>query len=92
MDEREGSVYHRVLDDGRDLTVYPMIVGQGRLCIGPADSGYYDDAWCYPTAQLAIEAAHVWDGEGDAPMGWHRHINSGRRRPDGDPRKEYVSR
>lgn len=31
----------------------------------------------------------TWDGTGD-PDGWIRHLGTGRRRPGGDPSKEYV--
>ncbi len=30
-----------------------------------------------------------WEGEGE-PTGWFRHPRTGRRRPDGDPEREYV--
>ena len=87
---REGSIYNRELEDGRELTVYPMLF-TFRLCIGEAGAGTYDDAWCYDNAFDAILAAKDWDGKGDdPPHGWHRHIGSGRRRPDGDPTREYV--
>lgn len=75
-----------------ELTVYAMIFGKARLCIGMVDSSTYDDAWCYANPRAAIKAAITWDGEGDPPVGWHRHISSGRRRPDGDPAREYVYR
>jgi hypothetical protein len=32
----------------------------------------------------------AWDGDGE-PDGWSRHPPTGRRRPGGDPDKEYVS-
>lgn len=25
------------------------------------------------------------------PAGWFRHVGTGRRRPDGDPTKEYIN-
>lgn len=91
-DIRPGCLYTRYLDDGRELSVAPMTFGKARLCLGPAGEGGYDDAYCYATAGQAILAAAEWDGEGDdPPYGWHRHIGSGRRRPDGDPEKEYVA-
>jgi len=27
----------------------------------------------------------------EEPEGWFRHVESGRRRPDGDPKKEYIN-
>jgi hypothetical protein len=37
-----------------------------------------------------VRALHEWDGEDD-PDGWVRHLNSARRRPGGDPAREYVA-
>ncbi len=87
--EYEGSLYQRELDDGRIIVVYPMLF-TARLCIGPSDSPCYADAWCFNDPISAIIAAAQWDGDGDPPDGWHRHIGSGRRRTDGDPAKEYI--
>lgn len=91
MSARLGSLHTRVLEDGRELTVYPMTFGKARLCIGPAGEPFYDDGWCYADPAVAIEAAKTWDGEGDPPAGWHRQLSTGRRRTDGDPAKEYVA-
>lgn len=52
----------------------------------------YIERWCYQTAPLGLAAIHEWasrDFEGE-PLGWHRHPDSGRRRDNGDPAKEYV--
>lgn len=89
-DPRKNSLAYRTLDDGRELVVYPMLF-TFRLCIGPQGAETYDDAWCYWYDFDAIKACEEWNGEGDdPPYGWHRHINSGRRRTDGDPNQEYV--
>jgi hypothetical protein len=29
--------------------------------------------------------------EDKEPEGWYRHIETGRRRPEGDPSKEYIN-
>lgn len=51
----------------------------------------YADRWCYADPLKAIVAFATWNGEdGTEPEGWHRHPGSGRRRPDGDPEREYV--
>ena len=84
-----GAIAAKFLDDGRAIVVYQMIF-TARVCIGPDDSQTYDDAWCYDNVAQACEAVLEWDGNGDPPDGWHRHIGSGRRRPGGDPEKEYV--
>lgn len=87
---REGAVYHRALSDGREITVYPLVMSTGRVCVGEQASHTYDDAYCYETVELAVLAASVWDGDGDPPEGWFRHVGSGRRRPAGDPGREYI--
>ena len=38
---------------------------------------------------VAVATLETWDGVGE-PTGWMRHPTTGRRRPDGDPSKEYV--
>ena len=94
MSERDGSLVSRLLDDGRELTVYPQIFTT-RLCIGDPELNVYDDAWCYHHPFDALVAAAEWDGEGDPPGPWHRHIGSGRRREydsNGEVLREYVQR
>ena len=48
-----------------------------------------DSRWCYGSYAAARAALDAWSGEdGTEPSGWHRHVQSGRRRdPDGT---EYV--
>lgn len=53
----------------------------------------YDRRWCYETYTDALRGLVEWsmrNGEGE-PTGWHRDPTTGRRRPDGDPSKEYVN-
>lgn len=53
----------------------------------------YADRWCFATRGLALDAIEAWPVEGwekHEPAGWHRHPNTGRRRPDGDPSAEYI--
>lgn len=38
----------------------------------------------------AVCAFQEWDGESDPGYGWNRHIRSGRRRPDGTEKSEYI--
>ena len=54
----------------------------------------YEDRWCYHDLMMAAEAMRHWveDPTAAEPFGWHRHPPSGRRRPDGDASREYVSR
>jgi hypothetical protein len=71
--------------------IYPTIFG-ARLCVGsPDDLLFLDDVWCYDGFGSAYEAVCAWRGLGE-PQGWHRHPRTGRRRPEGDRQKEYVSR
>lgn len=52
-----------------------------------------EDRWCYLDEAGAVTAQDAWNPtEGEEPTGWHRHPKSGRRRPDGDPAREYVER
>lgn len=87
---RPGAVHHRLLDDGRELTVYAMLFNNGRLCVGDPTRNVYDDFWCFSSVGAAIAEAEQWDGSGE-PGGWVRHPGSGRRRPEGDTRLEYVA-
>ena len=90
--EDPNCLFHKLIDDGEvEITVMRMIFNT-RICIGPTGAGYYDDGWCYPDQQTAIEAAKAWDGEGDPPEGWIKQVSTGRRRKDGDPDQEYVER
>jgi hypothetical protein len=53
----------------------------------------YEDRWCYAHEADAVEALLTWAGTGKVegePKGWHRHPGSGRRRPDGDEKLEYI--
>lgn len=79
--------------DGRAGWVMRMMFG-ARLIVGRCREDWrsdeYDDGWCYKDVSLATAALDRWDGTGE-PEGWHRHPTSGRRRPDGDPSREYVN-
>jgi hypothetical protein len=86
--QHETALYHRFVDDDYEVTVIPMTYGKARLCYGPRGAPYYDNGFCYADPARAIEAAKVWDGQGDPLDGWHRNPQTGRRRPNGDPTKE----
>jgi hypothetical protein len=51
--------------------------------------GGHDNAFYYRTRDTATAALDAWDGNGE-PAGWWRHPQSGRRRTDGDPAREYF--
>jgi len=44
-DARPGSLATRMLPDGRELVVYPLITGTARLVVGLPGACVYDDAW-----------------------------------------------
>jgi len=89
--KRTLSIFYKELPDGHDVTVYRMALGRARICLGWVDDEVNVlDAYCYDDPALACVAAERWSGEGDPIDGWTRHINSGRRRIDGDPNKESV--
>lgn len=87
--EIPGYVIQRRLEDGRVVAVAPMSYGKGRLILG--DDLYVHDAWCYESVATAIVALDEWNPDrAEEPSGWFRHPATGRRRPEGDPSKEYV--
>ena len=71
----------------RLLFHWTMHIGQIGDMIG------YDDRYCFQIQSIAERALDEWESrnfEGE-PVGWHRHVDSGRRRPGGDPRSEYIN-
>jgi hypothetical protein len=78
--------------DGRRIAVIGLMF-TAAVIIGPRHNllNAYDDRWCYQTRDAALAAAAAWDGTGE-PAGRHRHPDSGRRRPGGDPAREHVMR
>lgn len=87
----EGVSAEKLLPGGFRLQVLPLAFGAGRLCIGVYGAGWYEDVWDYETLSGAIIAMEAWDGTpGTSPEGWYRHLKTGRRRPGGDPAKEYI--
>lgn len=82
--------YARELPDGRLVAVCHMAF-TFRLVVG--DTVGYSQGWDYPSRGLAVCAAVCYDGTGAPLDGWVRHMRAGqpdRRRPDGDPAREYV--
>lgn len=61
---RPGALYWAPLPDGREVTIYPLLGGKARLCVGPlADPNGYDIAYRYPDQNAAETAARKWDSE-----------------------------
>lgn len=82
-------LYARVLADGRMLHLLRWSGSGLQLSVGMND-GVYLKTWNYEAQ--AYEAGWIaaigWDGKGE-PEGWYRGPG-GRRRPDGDPAKEFI--
>jgi hypothetical protein len=88
---RDGGL-SRILPDGRELRIYPMIYNARLVVSRSVSAPEYDNAWCYATLVGAVKAMVEWNPDTELePEGWIRHPGSGRRRPDGDKTREYVS-
>lgn len=71
--------------------VWPMIFNH-RIILCADLGGTWPEVlggWCYPSRSAAIAALDAWDGKGD-PDGWHKHVESGRTRVNGDPATERI--
>ena len=87
---RPGVLFQKPMPGGMEVCVYPRAFNS-ILTYGRADDDFsYSTHWCYETPGQAVAAAEEWDGTGE-PEGWFRHADTGRRRPEGDPAKEYVN-
>lgn len=80
----------RPLPGGRWVGTFNFIFTHAILVGRIGDYLGYADRWCYSDYGAALLALEDWDGTGE-PKGWHRHPDSGRRRPKGDVAKEYVA-
>lgn len=78
------------LPDGRAVCINRLMFTYAILS-GLRDYGY-EDRWCFRDYVTAKGALRDWIEAGGVgePEGWHRHPDTGRRRPDGDASKEYV--
>lgn len=81
----------KTLPDGRIAYLSPLVFG-GQIAVGFAEDEdrFFDDVWHYQDMHDALDAFQVWDGTGE-PVGWYRNPKTKRRRPDGDPAKEYIA-
>jgi len=82
----------RDLGDGTYLAIKPLLF-HWTLLRGDLDDllGYFD-RWCYADeagARAAFSAFPSCPPADYEPGGWHRHPKTARRRPDGDPAREY---
>lgn len=78
---REGAIGQRILPDGRELVLYPMLFGNSRLCIGEEGAPTFDNGYCYQRTDLAFAALNDWDGSGD-PHGYYRNLATDHRQPE----------
>lgn len=89
MDEcQSGSIYYRPLNEHDAVAVYPMTFGKARLTLADRHGYSLWNGYCYANVAQALAAAEVWAGKEDPLDGWHRHVDTGRRRENGDPTKE----
>lgn len=89
--QANGYHFYTVLPGGRDAAIAKYVFTYA--IISDLTESHFGDRWCYQTLGEAILALGEWmerDGEGE-PRNWHRHPDTGRRRPDGDASKEYVN-
>jgi hypothetical protein len=90
IEDRSDYLFTRALGDGRVIDVIPLLFGRARLAISANNAtSFIDDVWEYDLPAVAIEEAERWSGDGE-PARWMRHPKSGRRRPDGDPEREFI--
>lgn len=74
----------------RYACIAPFLFTYGIILGTIGDQYGYVDRWCFESYAKAKAALDAWDGTGE-PNGWHRHPDSGRRRPDGDVAREYIN-
>jgi hypothetical protein len=89
--DMSGYEYYTRLPEGRDACI--ARIGFNWMIIADLTEWGYGDRWCFATKHLALRGLGMWidaDGKGE-PQGWHRHPETGRRRPDGDASKEYIN-
>lgn len=82
----------RDLGDGTYVMIRPLLFHWMMVRGDFEDLIGYFDRWCYADetgARAALNAFPEQPEPSYEPVGWHRHPLSGRRRPDGDPSREY---
>lgn len=88
--DANGYTDYTALPSGRDACITRL--GFNYAILADLAGWGYGDRWCFNGRWLAEQALEEWtarDGEGE-PEGWHRHPDTGRRRPLGDKSKEYI--
>lgn len=86
------NLWYTVLPDGRIAWIHQLMFTHAILVASPEAMGVgYEDRWCFTDKLKAQWALEEWTHGGVEPEGWIRNPRTGRRRPDGDKSKEYVS-
>lgn len=90
---QNGAVYWREVGD--EVHIVYDFGYNGRLCMDNNIYGY-EHFYCFSSVELTVKALDefaeaVQTNPNAEPEGWHRHSNTGRRRPDGDKSKEYIN-
>ena len=84
-----GLKHVRWFEHGRYAAVRPLLFTHA-IIAGRLDSEMsIENQWCFHTHEAARDALAAWDGSGE-PEGWHRHPDTGRRRPGGDAQREEI--
>lgn len=78
----------KFLNDGRIAAIQTINTWLVAIVVDVHAYGH-NDAFYYRSRERATDALEQWNGTGE-PQGWVRHPQSGRRRDDGDPSKEYL--
>lgn len=81
--------YRRELPYGRVIHLHAAS-SNARLSISMLNSLGFEGSWCYPNHSDGWAAALGWNGEGDPPDGWIRHLETARRRKDGTAESEFI--
>lgn len=88
--KNEVCIHPRPVRDGFYAGILPLLFTHAIILGRMGDLYGYEDRWCFSDLEKAKAALDAWDGVGE-PQGWHRHPDSGRRRPDGDKNLEYIA-
>lgn len=71
--ERNGSIFHYHLPEGREIVVYPLLFGEAVLCTGRIDRDSWEHGYYFRTRQAAVDAAMAWTDTTEAPPGdWYK--------------------
>jgi hypothetical protein len=92
MCKRNGYLSPTPMGDGQYLVLHRLMFHWTMIRGTMFDDWGYEDRWCYADLKKASAGLVDWWSRGfeGEPTGWHRHPDTGRRRPDGDPSQEYI--